>query len=534
MKAHLVVLLLLSMSFSAIAVLPDTASATTLYVGGAGPGNHTTIQGAIDATSPGDTVYVFSGTYHEGVQVYESITLTGEGQESTRIRADGPIRIYGDWVNITGFRIEDNGVRFIEARDCRISNSSITWRDHGIWVKDSRNITIENNTLRSLSDESTVYLESSVNVTLTWNSMSNMGLGIHGTSLEHWNTHEIDSSNTVNSKPLYYWKNTNGGEVPPEAGQVFLVNCTDITVENQNINGGYTGIHVFFSSHNTISNNSVSFVEWRAVFLYKSSHNTLVDNNVSMNGNIGIHLELSDYNTITDNDVWGNSKSGIHLTGSSHNSVRDNRVWSNYGGILAHLLSGNNTIAGNTCFDNQDTGLSVGGSQHNTITGNTLYSNGYAGLSLRDSHTNRIEENNVSSNYIGVYVNSSHYNVISNNTVSSNLDDGIFMDSSEHNTISNNMISANKRNGIFLNASNFNMIFSNTISRNEGHGIRLKASNLNILLDNSLVGNNGDVGQGFTWLWAMILLVVLTVVVTLMLMWRRKRKEPEDSGGPPI
>ncbi|MEE9340745.1 MAG: hypothetical protein V3V21_03685, partial [Thermoplasmata archaeon] len=65
MKTRLVVLLLLSMSISAITILPATASATTLYVGGAGPGNYTTIQGAIDNATPGDSVYVYGGTYYE-------------------------------------------------------------------------------------------------------------------------------------------------------------------------------------------------------------------------------------------------------------------------------------------------------------------------------------------------------------------------------------------------------------------------------------------------------------------------------------
>lgn len=534
MKARLVVLLLLlSVSFSAMTSPPDTVAGSTFYVGWGGPGNYTTIREAINVTSPGDTVYVHSGSYHESLTIYKSIALIGEGPESTIISADGPIEIYGDLVTITGFGIEDNGVRFIDATNCRISNSTIAWRDHGIWVKDSRNITIENNTISSLSDESAVYLDLSVSVTLTGNSMSNMGLGIRGTSLEHWNTHEIESSNVVNGKPLYYWKNANGGNVPPDAGQVFLVNCTNVVVENLNINGGYAGIHVFFSSNNTISNNSVSFVEWRAVFLYNSSYNTLANNNVSMNGNIAIHLESSNHNTIADNEVWGNSKSGIHLTGSSHNSVTGNRVSGNYGGILAFLSSNNNTIAENTCSDNEGTGIRLGNSQYNTITGNTVHSNGFSGLSLRDSDTNWIEENSVHFNHYGVYVNASDRNVIDNNTFSSNSGDGIFVDASEHNTISGNMVSTSGRNGIFLNDSSFNTIVNNTISHNEGSGIRLKASNLNILLENTLVGNGGDNGQGFTWLWAVAPFVVLVVIaaVAFVVIRMRKKKEPEGPSG---
>mgnify|MGYP001636576991 CR=1 FL=1 len=37
----------------------------TLYVGGAGPGNYTTIQDAIDDASDGDTIVVYPGIYYE-------------------------------------------------------------------------------------------------------------------------------------------------------------------------------------------------------------------------------------------------------------------------------------------------------------------------------------------------------------------------------------------------------------------------------------------------------------------------------------
>ena len=54
----------------------------TLYVGGSGPGNYTTIQDAIIAASDGDTVYVYDGTYNERLIINKSIQLRGESTKT--------------------------------------------------------------------------------------------------------------------------------------------------------------------------------------------------------------------------------------------------------------------------------------------------------------------------------------------------------------------------------------------------------------------------------------------------------------------
>ena len=51
------------------------SSANTLYVGGDGPGNYTSIQDAIDNATDGDTVFVYKGLYFEHIVVDKSISL---------------------------------------------------------------------------------------------------------------------------------------------------------------------------------------------------------------------------------------------------------------------------------------------------------------------------------------------------------------------------------------------------------------------------------------------------------------------------
>ena len=65
----------------------QTLRGNTLYVGGIGPGNYTTIQNAIDNASDGDTVFVYaySSPYYENVLVNRSINLIGEDKNTTII-----------------------------------------------------------------------------------------------------------------------------------------------------------------------------------------------------------------------------------------------------------------------------------------------------------------------------------------------------------------------------------------------------------------------------------------------------------------
>jgi len=84
----------------------------TLYVGGDGPGNYSTIQDAIDNANNGDTVYVYNGTYYEIVVLDKSLNLFGEDKNNTVINS----KHTGDVISITvgsttisGFHILNGG-----------------------------------------------------------------------------------------------------------------------------------------------------------------------------------------------------------------------------------------------------------------------------------------------------------------------------------------------------------------------------------------------------------------------------------------
>ena len=52
---------------------------------------------------------------------------------------------------------------------------------------------------------------------------------------KHWNTHTIEN-NTINGKIIKYYKNENNIDIPYDFGELILANCSNIILENLNIN----------------------------------------------------------------------------------------------------------------------------------------------------------------------------------------------------------------------------------------------------------------------------------------------------------
>lgn len=93
---------------------PNTAGnpkGTTLYVGGTGSGNYTTIQSAVNDANSGDTIYVFddNSPYSENLVINKQLILIGENRYTTIIIGTPAIQIYADYVEVKEFTIKTSG-----------------------------------------------------------------------------------------------------------------------------------------------------------------------------------------------------------------------------------------------------------------------------------------------------------------------------------------------------------------------------------------------------------------------------------------
>ena len=125
----------------------------TLYVGGSGPDNYTSIQDAINDASDGDTVFVYddSSPYYEHILINKTISLIGEDIDTTIIDGSGNgtiVRIISDNVNISNLTIQ-NGDAGIS---CGFLTDSNTLKDNilsnnncGIYLEGSSYNVIKDN-----------------------------------------------------------------------------------------------------------------------------------------------------------------------------------------------------------------------------------------------------------------------------------------------------------------------------------------------------------------------------------------------------
>ncbi|MCK4443812.1 MAG: right-handed parallel beta-helix repeat-containing protein, partial [Thermoplasmata archaeon] len=308
--------------------------------------------------------------------------------------------------------------------------------------------------------------------TVTDNTMESDGVFITGNSLEHWNTHILDISNTVNGKPIHYWKNRTGGTIPQDAGEVILSNCQNIIIDGQNVSYGSVGIEIGFSSRISVTNNTASTGGLDGIYLYRTENTTVFGNRASHNGNNGISLYGSHTNTLANNVASWNIGDGIHLYSSMWNAITDSDLSDNTGAGVSLEHSDGNTVTDNIATSNGENGGYFYYSNGNDISNNDVTGSG-TGLSLQGSEGNWVVNNTAIDDGTGIDVFFSSHNMIVDNTAVGGRA-GIHLSESDDNTLIGNFASAN-HTGYWINSLTLWYSISNTLVGNVmvGNGLLL-------------------------------------------------------------
>jgi parallel beta-helix repeat protein len=175
------------LSAFSLTVSSVSLNGNTIYVDDDGGEDYTSIQDAIDAASDGCTIFVYSGTYYEHIEIYKSVILQGEDKESTIIDGGGDedvIFVTVDNVEITGFSIINSGSDWIESGihlrqvdHCLITENIISNCGFGIVPFITSDVTISMNTISDCKDG--IFFVRTTHANITRNSIQNNLVGIH-------------------------------------------------------------------------------------------------------------------------------------------------------------------------------------------------------------------------------------------------------------------------------------------------------------------------------------------------------------------
>jgi parallel beta-helix repeat protein len=357
--------------------------------------------------------------------------------------------------NITAQNADVPGVLLIDTTDSTLSNvqSHNSANGIGIYLWNSQHNDII--TCESYNNyHYGVYLRSSPNNVLQETSISNntVDFTVEGDVISDFNQN-IDQSNTINGRPIYYLIGENNRIVDEtnNAGYLSLISCQNITAQNLDI----PGLLLANTTDSTITNIQ-SHNTGKGIYLWDSSHNTIANSHVYGNTEPGILLRNSFYNTLENCTSDNNTGDGIQLIeGSSYNQLIHCSVYSNsglFGGINIEF-SPDNTVA--NCVVHDNTGLIAirsSYSQRVDIVNCTIYNSSWYGIYYYtwtdgpdDSAIVNCTVYNIS--YYGIYFMVTDNSLIKNCTVY-NTSNGIYICySSDNNKIYYNNLINNTENG---------------------------------------------------------------------------------------
>jgi len=336
--------LLLTILCSLVVVFPNVeiVKAESIYIGSDG------IVEGTDKIQQEGNIYTLTDNINGSILVEkDSIILDGAGYTLQGTGSGKGIYLF-NCHNVTVKTIEvrnfDFGIHitarasYAKSYNHTISGTTITANKlKGIYISWSSNNTLVGNNI-SYNEDYGICLSGSNNL-LRNNTMDNnkYNFGITSDSLNN----DIDSSNTVNGKPICYWFDVQDRTVPSDAGYVALINCKNITVQNLQLSHNGEGIILVSTTDSTITQNSITANRDEGIGLYQSSRNLISGNYIANNGRglglvfwdgRGIGVTDSFNNQIIGNNITKNNGYAIRFAGSQrdnvfyHNNFIDNKV----------------------------------------------------------------------------------------------------------------------------------------------------------------------------------------------------------------
>ena len=380
--------------------------------------------------------------------------------------------------------------------------------DYGIYQYNSDDCMVENNTVRNSGypyDDDGYYgirIYSSPDLVFKNNSFHNCGAYMEGSTKSDW-TSMVARDNEVNHRDLIIIKSANNQKITPGAGQVILIDCEQITVEEQNLSRASAGVIAAFSTSIDVNNCDLGYNNYGVHYygygedmdymnvtrchinhtseyaVYYEGTRACEYSNVSSNtingGDDGIYFDMSSsssysvrYNHITHNNISHVEDDVIELEYSSYSKINDNRIIGGDYGIYTDSSSSKSfeySEVLNNHLESLDRGIYLDYGDYGMVDNNTLMGCD-EGLYIYYTDSAQISNNTVEENLEeAIYVYNSDGNAIRDNMIERSIEEGIYVYSSDDNEVRNNTIKDCHEGGIYISSGSDNNYNENTLTR---------------------------------------------------------------------
>jgi len=417
------------------------ANPRIIYVDDDGGADYIRIQDAIDNASDGDTIYVFSGIYHESLNINKNgLTLIGEDKNTTIIDANKSgnvitINNHG-YITISKFTIRnggENGVHIITPAWSQHQSSHNTISQCLTYNNSGWGVLIESKNWKCYRANDNVISHCEI-----YKNSGGVKITVEGNNIDE----------AKNNKVLYskiYNNLGNGIEINNPGGYHYVG-----YVENNEI----IGCEIFNNTGKGIS-----------IIGYKSRlrNNKIMDASSHDNHGDGIYTE-GEGNTILNCISYNNSGSGIIVKGINpliENCTAYNNSW--YGCKIYDISSFN--ILNSTFYNNHD-GILVDSSSNGFIRNCSTYDNEWSGISIDSSFNTNITNCFTYANYDGInIVDGAYDNIVTFCRIYNNTNYGINILDGNNNLFYNNYLE-NTNNAYQLSGSQNRWNITKTLKKN--------------------------------------------------------------------
>ncbi|MHA2231778.1 MAG: right-handed parallel beta-helix repeat-containing protein, partial [Candidatus Hodarchaeales archaeon] len=273
-----------------------------------------------------------------------------------------------------------------ESQRLMVSGNDFSRNGIGIQMQNGTASNFTQNFLFNNTGGGMVFKDCGTNV-LKDNSFYYGGLRFEGAALENYL--QRCENNSHNGRPLVYLRDTSNLTLL-SPGQVVVVNCTDIAVEN----GEFDGAPIYIVS----------------------SQRIIIANSSSIRGPYGMLISNSGEISLLSSDMANSTDYGAVISGSVSVTLSECKITNHFAGIVL-VNDLDVTVKNSIVSENKGTGISVAYSDNVTIK-NSSISKSETGISIRgDSTNNTILNCSLFSNFLGIKLgsNSSDNEVVWNN-----------------------------------------------------------------------------------------------------------------------